>query len=109
MKTFLCLIASLVMTVGVFSQTHPQQPEWNKMVDDFFADYFRMNPTAGTYAGLHQYDTQLEDYSRAGVEAQKAIARVWMNRLAKYDFSHLSAEERQDLRLVESSIKSTLL
>src|SRR3954452_4311913 len=110
MKTLLCLFACLVMTISLVAQPqHPREPEWYKMVDDFFSDYFRMNPTAGTYAGFHDYDTQLEDYSRAGVEAQKAVARVWLNRLSKYDFNPLSPEQRQDFRLVESSVKSTLL
>ena len=27
--------------------------------------YFKYSPTAGTSAGLHQYDSQLEDYSAA--------------------------------------------
>src|SRR5579859_6882397 len=32
--------------------------------DQFFTDvYFKFAPTAGTSAGLHQYDAQLEDYS----------------------------------------------
>ena len=36
--------------------------------DQFFSEvYFKYSPTNGTAAGLHQYDTQLEDYSAAGV------------------------------------------
>jgi uncharacterized protein (DUF885 family) len=46
------------------AQSFPQQ------VDRFFDEFFKFNPTLGTQTGFHQYDTQLEDYSRAGVEAQ---------------------------------------
>ena len=37
----------------------------------YFSDvFFRNNPTAGTQAGFHQYDTQLEDYSAAAVQRE---------------------------------------
>jgi uncharacterized protein (DUF885 family) len=46
-------------------------PEFNQTVDDFFEQvYFKYAPTAGTLAGLHQYDTQLEDYSRQTIQQQ---------------------------------------
>jgi uncharacterized protein (DUF885 family) len=110
MKIIVYLLASLVMTIPLLAQTQPSSnSDWNKLVDDFFSDYFQMNPTAGTYAGFHQYDTQLEDYSRAGVEKQTRIAHQWLDRLSKYDPKTLSAEEQQDFRLVENSLKSTLL
>ena len=39
---------------------------FNFLADQYFDDvYFRFSPTSGTAAGLHQYDTQLEDYSAA--------------------------------------------
>ena len=41
---------------------------FNTLADQYFDDvYFRFSPTSGTAAGLHQYDTQLEDYSAASV------------------------------------------
>src|ERR1700728_1842078 len=46
------------------AQPSPQQ------VDRFFDDvYFKFNPTVGTASGFHQYDVQLEDYSKAAVQA----------------------------------------
>ena len=39
---------------------------FNFLADQYFTDvYFHFAPTNGTAAGLHQYDTQLEDYSAA--------------------------------------------
>src|ERR1019366_8768301 len=36
--------------------------------DQFFSEvYFKFSPTSGTSAGLHQYDTQLEEIGRAHV------------------------------------------
>lgn len=45
--------------------------EFNHAVDEYFEQvYFKYAPTSGTLAGLHQYDTQLEDYSRQTVHQQ---------------------------------------
>jgi hypothetical protein len=72
-------------------------------VDRFFDDvYFKFNPTAGTSAGFHQYDPQLEDYSKATVDAQ---IRVLHN--AEKQFSALGEDPDRDLIL--NYIWATLL
>lgn len=81
MKTLLCVSLSLVITASMFSQTTTAQTPtansvWNQLVDEFFNSYFQINPTNGTASGFHQYDSQLEDYSHAGVEKQIAWAKV---------------------------------
>jgi len=46
------------------TMTQPSQQQtaaWHKLVDEYFNQvYLRYNPTAGTSAGLHQYDSKLE-------------------------------------------------
>jgi len=74
-----------------------------QQVDRFFDDvYFKFNPTAGTSAGFHQYDTQLEDYSKAGVDAQRKALHA-----AEKEFAALPADPDRDLIL--NSIRATLL
>jgi Bacterial protein of unknown function (DUF885) len=58
------LAAALLFIIPMSAQTFPQQ------VDRFFDELFKFNPTLATQVGFHQYDPQLEDYSRAGVDAQ---------------------------------------
>ena len=42
-----------------------------KASDEYFDQvYFRYAPSSGTLAGFHQYDTQLENYSRPAIDAQ---------------------------------------
>ena len=79
------------------AQPSPEQ------VDRFFDDvYFKFNPTTGTSSGFHQYDTQLEDYSKAGIDAQaKALHR------AEREFAALPEDPDRDLIL--SYIRATLL
>ena len=44
-----------------------------KLADQYFDQvYFHYDPSSGTEAGLHQYDAQLEDYSRDAVDRETA-------------------------------------
>ncbi len=91
------IILSIMSGWPLAAQPSPQQ------VDRFFDEvYFKFNPTEGTSAGFHQYDAQLEDYSKAGVDATiKALHR------AEREFSGLPADPDRDLIL--NSIRATLL
>jgi uncharacterized protein (DUF885 family) len=83
--------------------------DWNRLVDDFFDQHFKLNPTQGTVAGFHQYDSDLEDYSRRGIDNQIQFAKDYLRRLETVDSSVLPFEERQDYRLVTNNLKATLL
>ena len=63
----ICFVTMLAVCFGSFAHAQPSPQQ----VDRFFNDvYFKFNPTQGTAAGFHQYDTQLEDYSKAATERQ---------------------------------------
>ncbi|HTP88172.1 MAG TPA: DUF885 domain-containing protein [Bryobacteraceae bacterium] len=64
------LILGLLMGLGV---VYGQD---NTHVDRFFEQYFRFKPTEGTAAGLHQYDTLLENPSTANRKAQIEFLRA---------------------------------
>jgi uncharacterized protein (DUF885 family) len=79
------------------------------LTDQYFDGYFRFNPTAGTAAGLHQYDAELEDYSAAGVAAEVAFLHSYEKKLAEIDPSALDANDAADLQILVNNIKSQLL
>ena len=79
------------------------------LTGQYFDDYFKMNPTAGTAAGLHQYDTQLEDYSAAGVGRQIATLHDWEKKLSAIDPKALDAEPAADYQILLNSIRAQLL
>jgi uncharacterized protein (DUF885 family) len=80
------------------------------LVDQYFSDvYFRYNPTAGTSAGLHQYDTQLEDYSPASIEHQRKDLNAWLKKFNAIDASALDQATAADHEILVNSIRSTLL
>jgi len=83
---------------------------WNRQVDQYFDDYyFPFHPTAGTAAGFHRYDTQLEDYSRAGVEAEAKALKQARGKIEGFGASGLTAEQQADRELLLHEIDGRLL
>jgi len=78
--------------------------------DQYFEEvYFHFSPTSGTAAGLHQYDTQLEDYSAATVQKNIAALHVYEKKIEAIDPSALDASVAGDREMLLDSIKSNLL
>jgi uncharacterized protein (DUF885 family) len=71
--------------------------------------YFPNNPTAATVAGIHDYDSKLEDYSRAAVERNVRALKAYERRFAAIEPAGLSETVRGDRELLLSSIRGTLL
>jgi uncharacterized protein (DUF885 family) len=83
---------------------------FNTLSEQYFQQvYFKFAPTAGTSAGLHQYDTQLEDYSAAGIQRQIAALHEWEKKVAAIDSSALDAEPAADRDILLNSIRAQLL
>src|SRR5580704_7724719 len=77
--------------------------EAQALTDRFFDEYyFPFNPTAATSAGIHKYDGQLEDYSKAGVAARVA-------ELKKFEAEFAKAPADPDRDLVLATIRAALL
>jgi uncharacterized protein (DUF885 family) len=113
MKTLL-VVLSLSICHPLFAQITndaktPNSSNWNQLVDNFFDDFYSLNPTQATAAGFHQHDSELEDYSRKSIDNQIALANKYLTRLDAFDTKSLSSEERQDYQLLVNDLKSTLL
>src|SRR6185436_10039684 len=73
------------------------------LTDRFFDEYyFPFHPSTATSAGIHKYDGELEDYSRAGVAARVAKLKQFESEFAKLPPS-------PDHDLILANIRSSLL
>jgi uncharacterized protein (DUF885 family) len=83
---------------------------FNSLAEQFFTDvYFHFSPTNGTSSGLHQYDTQLEDYSAANIQKEIAALHTYEKKVAAIDPSALDASVAGDRDILLNSIRSQLL
>ena len=70
---------------------------------------YKYNPSEATQLGLHQYDTQLEDYSAANVGRETSALHDWQKKIAAIDPSALDQEPQADRAILLNQIKSQLL
>ena len=111
--SLIAVLGSLMLT----STTHAQHlsadggvQTFNYLADQYFSDvYFHFSPTNGTADGLHQYDTQLEDYSAANIQRQIAALHAYEKKVEAVDPAALDASVAGDRAVLLNSIRSTLL
>ena len=71
--------------------------------------YFHYQPTAGTAAGLHQYDTQLEDSSPATLEHERRDLTAWHKKIAAVPADALDQYAAGDRQILLNSMDLWLL
>jgi hypothetical protein len=111
------ILAALWLCLGALSAgatsmavAAPGDTAFMAMADDYFDNfYFPTNPTQATTAGIHRYDDQLENFTRAGVDRQIKALRVYQRHFEAVDESTLSERVQGDRELLLSSIRSSLL
>ncbi len=107
------LLGALMLTPAAQSQHLSADggvQTFNFLADQFFSDvYFHFAPTAGTSAGLHQYDAQLEDYSAANIQKEIAALHTFEKKVEAIDPSALDASVAADRQILLNNIRSQLL
>jgi uncharacterized protein (DUF885 family) len=87
-----------------------KQAAWDRLADEYFDQvYFKFGPSNGTSAGFHPYDALLEDYSRAGIDANVAALHAFEQRVAAVDPQGLDETRVADRELVLTNIQGALL
>jgi len=82
---------------------------FTELVDNFFDADARYSPTGAVGNGFHAYDAQIEDRSRARIEARIAELHGFLDRLGRLDRGALGEGNAIDAQAIESQIKSELL
>jgi uncharacterized protein (DUF885 family) len=86
--------------------------QFEKVSDEYFDQvYFHYAPTQGTLVGYHQYDAQLEDYSRKNIDAEIADLKAFEKRVEAIHPDAAAADfvPRSDREIVLANIRSQLL
>jgi uncharacterized protein (DUF885 family) len=110
-------VAVLLPCIGLMTISPVIKPEaadaqakFRALAGTYFTDVmFRFGPTGGTFVGLHQYDAKLEDYSRAGFEAEMAALREYETKFEAFPTEGLDEGTQGDLEMVCNNIRGTLL
>ena len=101
---------SSAMNAHAAKETWKQQFE--KVSDEYLDQvYLRYQPTQGTLAGYHQYDAQLEDYSKKSIDAEIGALKSFEKRIEAIRPDDAAADfvPRSDREILLSNIRSELL
>ncbi|MGA3164935.1 MAG: DUF885 domain-containing protein [Terriglobia bacterium] len=104
-----CIETSSVPRMSANNSASAPSEEFNRLVDDYFDAHFQFHPTEATAAGLHQYDTKLEDYSRAARQAESAKLRTLAARLERINPAQLSGASTGDFAFLASTLQGRRL
>jgi len=81
-----------------------------KLADEYFDQvYFHYAPSTATLDGFHQYDAQLEDFSRAAVDRETGDQQRFEGKFAAIPADQLDLTSQGDLELLLANIHSRLL
>ena len=106
------MLSPATMRAGLASRAAATEKEaaWDRLADEYFDQvYFKFGPSNGTSTGFHQYDVLLEDYSRAGIDANVAALHAFHKRVAAVDAQGLDETRVADRELVLTNIQGSLL
>jgi len=96
---------SLIMTTSISAKPRT----FHELVDAYFDDYFKANPSQATSVGFHQYDHQLEDFSLAAHQRNRRNLLAYLKEFQSINPRPLSANERDDREIMLALIQSGLL
>ena len=90
------------------SAVAPGSP-WEAFTDEFFSQHFSASPTSAVWAGLHEYDGQLQDVSADAIRRRTEMLREYAHR-AEDEFSAdtLTAVEELERQQLVSAIEGML-
>ena len=92
----------------------PARPDFEKLTDDFTRGVLALSPVSATQAGYHEHngkalDEMLDDFSPAGIEAQRGFYQDFEKQLAALDVASLDREQQADLQILRNNIGMSLL
>jgi uncharacterized protein (DUF885 family) len=112
------LLAAAAVTVAAASCAAPPAPTptagsgdagFAQLAHDILDDHYKRHPSESTDLGIHQYDDQLDDVSRAGIEAESAALKAFRARLAAIDSATLTAANVLDREQLMHALDSGIL
>ena len=83
-------------------------PEFQKLSDEYLKGYLTWRPQLGVQLGLHEYDGKINNYSKSSIDTEVSRLKEIEIRFSKIDSASLSKKEYYDLKMLKSNIKNEL-
>src|SRR6266850_1373035 len=103
------ILIGLLISLIMVTQVSATPRTFHELVDAYFEDYFKANPSQATGVGFHQYDHQLEDFSLAAHQRNRSKLLAYLKEFQAINPRGLSQNGRDDREIMIASIQSSLL
>jgi uncharacterized protein (DUF885 family) len=80
--------------------------EFERLTKEILDHWWRTSPVQATSVGVHDYDSELDNYDRGFLLSLAQVSREQIARLNRLDASRLAPEEQTDLRLLRDALSS---
>lgn len=125
LKASACLAVLLLGALAASAEAMPPGDtdagkRFARLADEFLREYLALSPVTASSVGYHEHkdaatgavvrlDEQLDDFSPAGLERQRAFLRAYRARLRDLNLEALDLETRADYELIRDVIELGLL
>jgi len=93
----------------VLDERNDEDARFLKLVDAYFDQAFKLEPSWATAVGIHTYDSEFEDYSKDGFKRRIDNLHQYLKEFQSIDAGKLNKLNRFDCELVINHIKANLL
>jgi uncharacterized protein (DUF885 family) len=100
------VLASCISTQGTTPAA--SSAPWNAFVEEFITETFTARPHQGVYAGRHEFDGKLPDFSAEGLRRETARLHAARDRVRSFDQAALDAAQRYEHGYVLHAIEDEL-
>ena len=108
MKVLRMAASALALVLSTAALAAPQDAAWDTHVTGFIEASFAANPSFAVYAGRHEYDGRLPDFSAAALSAEAARLEAARRSTAAFDPDDLDAGRRIEREYLLSVIDGSL-
>ncbi|HSS95669.1 MAG TPA: DUF885 family protein, partial [Terriglobales bacterium] len=105
----IAVLAVLVFAFNFRALAQASSSDFDKLVDETFDSIYKFSPSGATADGFHQYDTQLENLSKASVAAETEACKNSLAKLQAFPRTGLSESSSADLDFLIARMQSRLL
>jgi len=108
------LVCVLAATVSCNRSSPPPAPGFEQLTDDFTFGTLAISPVTATQTGYHEHDgaqldETLDDYSAAGIDAQRRFYESIQKRLGQINPDSLDNEQKTDVQIMNYNLGLAML
>src|SRR2546422_1008518 len=91
-----------------------QRTDFGKLTDDLLYGTLALSPVSATQTGYHEHngmqlDEMLDDYSAAGIDAQRKFYEGFQSRVSGLNAASLDKQQQADLEIIKNQLNLALL